>query len=197
MNRLKVICLENPRGFLSRGLACAVGALLMLGGGFALAQSGGTPKFNEYEVKAAFLFNFIHFVEWPDSISTNAEAPLLIGVLGDDPFGSTLEKTITGETFRGRPLIIKRGRKVTDMKDCQLVFVCRSEKSQLIEILGSLRTCSALTVSDTEQFCRNGGMIGLVNEGGKIRFDINKEAAEQCKLKISSKLLRLGRLTGR
>ncbi|MCX7008389.1 MAG: YfiR family protein [Kiritimatiellaeota bacterium] len=171
--------------------------MLLIGGTCALAQSGSAPKYSEYDVKAAFLLNFMQFVEWPASATTNAEAPLLIGVLGEDPFGATLEGTIKGETIHGRPLTIKRKRQVAELKDCHLIFVCHSEKNQLKEITSALRGCSALTVSDIEQFCRYGGMIGLFNERGRIRFEINQEAAEQSNLKISSKLLRLGRLVAK
>ena len=166
--------------------------LLITGAGLALAQSGA-PKFSEYKVKAVFLFNFMQFVEWPAGASTNADAPILIGVLGEDPFGSTLDEAVKGETLRGRPLAVKRTQRIADLKNCHVVFICRSEKARIGKILDALRGSSVLTVSDVEQFCRNGGMIGLFNEGGKIRFEINQETAEQCKLKISSKLLRLGR----
>ena len=171
--------------------------MLIAGGGPALAQSGGAPKFREYEVKAPLLLNFMQFVEWPAGASTNAQAPLLIGVLGEDPFGSILEETIKGETIRGRLLAIKRARQIADLTDCHLIFVCRSEETHLREILAALRDCSALTVSDIAPFCRHGGMIGLINEGGRIRFQINQEAAEQSQLKISSKLLRLGCLAAK
>lgn len=179
------------------GLACALTVFFMACGAPALAQSGGAPKFHEYEVKAAFLFNFMQFVEWPANAATNAKSPLWIGVLGEDPFGNALAEAIEGETILGRPLALKRGRQIADLKDCHLIFVCRSERVRLGEILAALRGHSALTVSDTDQFCEHGGMIGLINEGGRIRFDINLEAAEQCNLKISSKLLRLGRLTAK
>ena len=170
---------------------------LIAGGGLRLAQGQSAPKFSEHEVKAAFLFNFMQFVEWPASVATNASRPLVIGVLGDYPFGAALDETIKGETVRGQPLQIKRSRLVDDMKDCQLVFICRNEKPHLKEILNSLRGCGTLTVSDIEEFCQHGGMIELLNEGGKIRFAINQEAAEQGKVKISSKLLRLARLTNK
>ena len=198
MNTHTTTCLERTgAGRRGRGLACALSALLIAGGGPALAQGGSAPKFSEYEVKAAYLFSFMQFVEWPASASTNADAPILIGVLGEDPFGSSLDETIKGETIDGRPLAIKRKRQIADLKDCHLVFVSRSEKARLREILGALQGCSALTVSDVEQFCRNGGMIGLINERGRIRFEINQQAAERSNLKISSELLRLGRLTER
>jgi hypothetical protein len=190
-------CFERPGAGRGRRLACALSALLVAWEALAAAPGAGTTKYSEYEVKAAFLFNFMQFVEWPSGASTNAGTPLLIGVLGEDPFGSLLEKTIQGETLHGRPLTIKRRRQIADLRDCHLIFVCRSEKARLKEILGTVRDCPTLTVSDTEPFCRNGGMIEMVNEGGKIRFEINEKAAEQCGLKISSKLLRLARPMGK
>ena len=150
------------------------------------------PKFSEYEVKAAFLLNFLQFIEWP-AVSTNAPTPLVIGVLGENPFGSALDETIKDETVQGRPLKIKRARQASDLRDCQLIFVCRSEKNHLKDILATLNGGGALTVSDIDQFCQHGGMIGLVNEGGRIRFEINQESAAQSNVKISSKLLRLAR----
>ena len=181
-----------------RGWLTGVVSLALIGGsGLRLAQSQSTPKFSEPEVKAAFLFNFMQFVEWPASVTANLNTPLVIGVLGDYPFGTALDETIKGETVRGQPLQIKRSRRVDDLKDCQLVFICRSERPRLKEILNSLRGCGTLTVSDIEQFCQYGGMIELLNEGGKIRFAINQEAAEQGKVKISSKLLRLARLANK
>ena len=101
------------------------------------------------------------------------------------------------ETIQGRPLTIRRVRQVAEVKDCQLVFICRSEKARLKDILATLHGACTLTVSDTDQFCHHGGMIGLVNEGGRIRFEINQAAAEQSNVKISSKLLRLARLTNK
>lgn len=182
----------SRRGWLAGMLALA----LLAGSGLGLAQSGSPVRFSEYDVKAAFLLNFLQFVEWPAAGTTNASTPMVIGVLGDYPFGTALDETIKGETVQGRPLTIRRARQVTELKECQLVFVCRSEKPRIREILAALRGGCALTVSDVEQFCQHGGIIGLVNEGGRIRFEINQAAAEQSNIKISSKLLRLARLTG-
>jgi len=178
-------------------LAGMLGLAFLAGSGLGLAQSGSIQKFSEYEVKAAFLLNFLQFVEWPAAGTTNASTPMVIGVLGDYPFGTALDETIKGETIQGRPLTIRRVRQVAEVKDCQLVFVCRSERSRLRDILAALRGTCALTVSDADQFCQYGGMIGLVNEGGRIRFEINQTAAEQSNVRISSKLLRLARLTNK
>ncbi len=198
MNTLPTVCLKNTgAGWRGRGIACALGVLLIAGGAVAVAHNGGAAKYGEYEVKAAFLFNFMQFVEWPAGASPPAGTPLVIGVLGEDPFGLMLEHTIEGETLHGRPLAIRRARRLADLRDCHLVFVCRSEKPNLREIVGALRGHPALTVSDVEQFCRHGGMIGLITEGSRICFEINQAAAEQAGLRISSKLLRLGRRTAK
>ena len=174
-----------------------VSLALLAGGGLGLAQSGTAPKFSEYEVKAAFLLNFLQFVETPASVATNTGMPVVIGVLGDYPFGTALDDTIKDENVQGHPLKIRRARQVAEVKDCQLVFICRSEKARVKEILNALHGSCALTVSDVEQFCQYGGMIGLISAGGRIRFEINQEAAEQSNVKISSKLLRLARPTNK
>ena len=108
-----------------------------------------------------------------------------------------MEDTIKGETIRGHPLLIKRARRATDLKDCHLVFVCQSEKSRLKGIFQALRESPALLVSYLDQFCPQGGMIGLVIEEERIQFEINREAAEQKGLKISSKLLRLAKMVAK
>lgn len=194
MNRQMVAGLKSIGAV--RGRWGLVGVLIfwLTAVGPVAAQSSAT-KFSEYEIKAVFLFNFMQFVEWPAAVSTSAAAPFVIGVLGDDPFGTTLDATIRGETIRDRPLTVRRGRDVADLKDCHLIFICRDQADKLGDILGSLHGSAALTVSDIESFCRHGGMIGLLTEGKRIQFEINQKEAEKSKLKISSKLLRLGRLT--
>lgn len=167
-------------------LALALG--LMAG-----AQPLARPT-REYEVKAAFLFRFLQFVEWPSTAATNAALRFTIGILGEDPFGAVLEETIAGETLNGRSLTIKRAQQVAEMKNCAVVFVCSSQKNKVRAIVQELGDSNILTVSDIDQFCTQGGMIGLLTEGGRICFEINQEAAERQGLKISSRLLRLGRV---
>ncbi len=159
----------------------------------ARAQSS-TSK--EYQIKAAFLFNFVQFVEWPAAAFPDANAPIAIGILGDDPFGTVLDQTVHGETIRNRKLVIQRSRRVQDLKDCHLVFISTSEKGRLAEILASLQTATALTVSETESFARHGGVINLYLEGNKVRFEINPGAAQRQGLRISSQLLKLGKVIG-
>ena len=146
---------------------------------------------SEYQVKAAFLFNFAKFVEWPPESFAGETSPLVIGILGDNPFGGDLERTIQNKTINNHPLVIKPLHSLAEATNCQILFINASEKKRFTEIFGSLRGTSVLTVSDTEGFTEAGGMINFVLENKKIRFQINDAAAKTARLKISSKLLSL------
>jgi hypothetical protein len=153
-----------------------------------------TTVSREYQIKAAFLFNFAQFVDWPPTAFTNAEAPLCIGVLGEDPFGTALEQTVLGETVHNRKLIVQHSRRVEDLTACQLVFISKSEKGHLAEILSKLDGREALTVSEIDGFARRGGIINFYLDGNKVRFEINPTIAQQVGLKMSSQLLSLGKI---
>ncbi len=157
----------------------------------ARAQSDTT---REYQIKAAFLFNFAQFVKWPVESFVRPDAPFKIGILGDDPFGSALDEIIRGETINGHPLTVVRAQRIEDLKDCQLIFVSRSEDSHVGEILAQLDSRPVLTVSEVESFARNGGDINFYLTDGKIRFEINPQSAQRSGLKISSQLLTLGKI---
>ena len=148
----------------------------------------------EYQVKAAFLFNFVQFVEWPPGAFTNSDTPICIGVLGEDPFGTALEETVRGETVHNRKLIVERSRRVENLKDCHLIFISKSETERVPEILGDLDPVPVLTVSETQGFAQRGGIINLYLAGNKVRFEINPAVARRKGLKISSELLRLGKI---
>ena len=173
--------------------SCALALLVLLLSGMFPARAQ-TPK--EYQIKAAFLFNFAQFVEWPSAAFADASAPISIGVLGDDPFGPVLDQTVQGETINHRKLIIQRSQRVEDLKGCHLVFISKSEKSRLTDIFDSLGSASILTVSETENFARRGGIINFYLEGNKVRFEINSDAAQRKGIKISSQLLKLGKVVG-
>lgn len=149
-----------------------------------------TTTSQEYQVKAAFLFNFAQFVEWPTNAFSNPQTPLVIGIIGDDPFGATLDEIVRGENVNGHPLVIQRFRQVEEIKTCHILFINSSEKNRAMEIIGQLKGRSVLTVGDTEGFATNGGMIRFVTEKNKIRFRVNLEAAKAANLTISSKLLK-------
>lgn len=173
---------------LSRVLFILAG-LLFSGG---LAASAQTTK--EYEVKAAFLYNFAQFVDWPPTNFANAQAPLVIAVLGQDPFGAYLDEVVRGVKVNNRPLVIQRYQRVEDIQACHILFISQSETKRLDDILAGLKDHSILTVGDVDNFARRGGMIRFVTEKNKIRFRINVEATKTANLTISSKLLRLAEI---
>ncbi|HZI34074.1 MAG TPA: YfiR family protein [Candidatus Binatia bacterium] len=148
----------------------------------------------EYQVKAVFLFNFTQFIEWPTNAFPGTNAPLTIGVLGADPFGKFLDATVRGETVNGHPIVVKRFRRAWDVKECQILFVSRSEEQRVKAILASLKDENVLTVSDIEGFAQSGGIIRFVTEDGKIHFRVNLEAAKDAGLMVSAKLLRLAEI---
>jgi YfiR/HmsC-like len=153
--------------------------------------SAQTAVSAEYQVKAVFLFNFARFVDWPVKAFPDTNAPFVIGVLGDDPFGSYLDETVRGERVNGHPLTVQRYRRASEIKACQVLFIGRSESDRLDQILGSLRGRSILTVGETDDFATHGGMIRLATEKNKVRMYINRDAAKAANLKISSKLLQV------
>jgi hypothetical protein len=144
----------------------------------------------EYEVKAVFLFNFSQFVDWPAAAFADAHAPLVIGVLGGDPFGATLDEIVRGETVNGRPLAVRRYHSLQQIDTCHILFIDRSQEPQLESIVAALKSRSVLTVGDFDSFAHRGGMIRFFTVGHKIRLRINLSAAQEAKLIISSKLLR-------
>ena len=144
----------------------------------------------EYQLKAVFLFNFAQFVDWPQESFPEAQMPLVIGVLGEDPFGTYLDEIVSGETVNNRRLEIQRYRRVDEMKTCHILFISQSESKRLEQIVADVKGRSILTVSDAVGFARYGGMIRFVTEKNKLRLRINLEAATAANLTISSKLLR-------
>jgi hypothetical protein len=174
--------------------------LVFLGVLFAAGLSAGDappdspPASREYDVKAVFLFNFAQFVEWPDAAFADDSAPVCIGVLGSDPFGDALARTVRGETVRGRGIIIKSAKDAADLKSCHVVFVSKSEKAQVRTILEALKDSHVLTVGETGGFAEAGGVINFFLQGGKVKFEINTEAAHTKGLKISAQLLGVARL---
>jgi YfiR/HmsC-like len=148
---------------------------------------------SEYQIKAVFLYNFAKFVEWPSDPGGNPGS-ISICVLGDDPFGGTLDEAIKGKTVNGRELVARRYKQVEETTHCQIVFIGSSNKKVLRPILESLKGESTLTVGETEGFARLGGMINFTLEESRVHFEINVDAADHARLKISSKLLNLAKI---
>jgi len=169
----------------------ALGVILAVGQGWA--QDVPTK---EYEIKAAFLFNFVQFVKWPPAAFASPDAPLCIGILGPDPFAGALDDTIRGEAVNGHKLVLQRSNNIDDLRGCQMIFVARSEANDVGPILTAVNSGPILTVSEIDHFAQDGGDIGFYLSNGKVRFEINPEAARRVGLKISSQLLALGRIVG-
>ena len=136
-------------------------AILLSSGLNVSAQSASS---REYQVKAVFLFNFAQFVEWPTNAFSQAQTPLVIGVLGEDPFGAYLDDTVRGEKVNNRSLVVERYRRAEEIKTCHVLFISRSEADRLAEILANLKGRNILTVGDAESFAERGGMIRFVTE---------------------------------
>jgi hypothetical protein len=167
---------------------CVLGLLLLAAPAPCAAQAEPT---REYQIKAAFLFNFLQFVSWPDAECAVSEGPFVIGVLGDDPFGSTLDQLVAGETIQNRPLAIERYEDVREVGRCQVLFVSGSEAEGLEGIFAAVAGRRVLTVGETPGFAERRGVIALALQGGRVRLEINTAAAGAENLSISSKLLRL------
>lgn len=151
---------------------------------------------SEDQVKAAFLFNFTKFVEWPDGSFETPQAPLVVGIIGDDPIDEDLERMVAGQKVQGRSLVIRRERWGGDLRRCQVLFVSASEHQHSSRILESVQSAGVLTVSDMEGFAEAGGVIELVVEQKRVRFIVNLDAATQDRLRLSAKLLALARVIG-
>jgi hypothetical protein len=158
------------------------------------AQSEGLT---EYEIKAGFLYNFTKFVEWPSEVFTNASAPIVLGIVGANPFGMLLADAAAGKTINGRAVLIKPFREDEDLKSCQIVFVSSSEKKRAAQILEKLGRANVLTVGEGDAFIEAGGMIAFVVEANKVRLVMNLEAASEARLKISAKVIAVARRAGR
>jgi hypothetical protein len=157
---------------------------------FVTPKSWAQAESREYQLKAVFLFNFAQFVEWPPTAFADERSPLVIGVLGDDPFGSALDETVRGEQIGQRSLIIHRYHRVQEIGACHILFVSKSEAVRLESIVAALAGRNILTVSDADGATRRGVMIRFLKENKKIRLSINLDAAKLAGLTISSKLLR-------
>ena len=168
--------------------------ILLLFGGI-LMLSSQTPSTREYQLKAVFIFNFTQFVEWPTNSFSNSQSPLIIGILGKDPFGNHLEEALNNEKINGHALVAHRYNSIEEIeKDCHLLYINLTENTKNEKAITSLKGLSILTVSDHPDFLKQGGMIRFYTKDNKINLQINPEAAKSANLTISSKLLRLAEI---
>jgi hypothetical protein len=169
-----------------------IGALLCLLCPSALPAQ--VDQRTEYKFKAAYLYNFLQFIEWPDQAFPVADSPLIVGVIGDDPFEGALQQTMQDENVNGRKVSVQRISKIEDATHCHCIFIPRSKRDQLVQLLSILDSKHVLTVSEIEGFADLGGGINFYVQDNKLRFEVNTDVLQKAKLKVSSKLLRLARV---
>jgi hypothetical protein len=173
-----------------RPLLGAAVAALSLGHALGAAGASSSPRAVEYAVKAAFLYQFARFVEWPPS-SPAASGPVRICVIGDDPFGDALDLATQDKRVTGRPLSVRRYRGIADLKPCAIVFVPGPDPLAAAAVAHRLRGSATLIVGEAPEFRVHGGMIAFRVERDVVRFDINQHAAETEGIRISARLLGL------
>ena len=160
------------------------------------AQAGDADS-SEYLIKAGFIYNFAKFVEWPSATFSQPDSPIVIGVLGTDPFGNVLDRIVEDKKIGSRGFVVKRfkwGKNLKELKDCKILFVSASEKAHIDEILLSVKGLPILTVGETPGFAERGGVIRFTLEDNRVRFEVNVDAAHQAELNISSRLLTLAKI---
>jgi uncharacterized protein DUF4154 len=162
-------------------------ALVFAPGGLCAQQ--GAPS--EYEIKAAYLYNFGKFVHWPARVEANRNHAFSVCVLGQDPFGATLKAILSGQNIDGQQTVAATISKPEDAGNCRILFISASEGRHLKEIMTALDDSSVLTVSDLPSFSKRGGMVEFVLDNNKVRFEVNLGKAQRAGLTMSSELLKL------
>jgi len=179
------------RHLLSQFAVATLAGLLSIAG--IRRVSGQTNASSEYQVKAAFLFHFAQFVDWPPEAFKDEDSPLTYCTIGEDPFHGALDASLKGKTIGARPLRVQHFKQSQETHGCQVLFIGTTGKKAISEELANLKGNPVLTVGESEHFAQEGGMIGLLLQDNKVRFEINLSAAEHARLRISSQLLSLAK----
>lgn len=174
-------------------LVCLLLMVSSVDGMLPIRITHAQPSPIEYRVKAAFLYQFFKFVEWPSQAFHATNQTICIGVVDGGPMANALQ-SVEGKEAKGRRVVIKRFKEPEELEFCHILFISSGMEDRMGEILDRLKGTSTLTVSDIDGFARRGGMINFITVENKIQFEINVEAAERAKLQISSHLLRLARI---
>jgi hypothetical protein len=149
------------------------------------------PRPTDYQVKATYLYNFGRFIQWPGKVAAAQGGSFTVCVLGQDPFGPSLDATLAGETISGKTVVAKRISSAEESGNCQILFLSLTDDSRLSKVIADLDKKAVLTVSDAPQFVNRGGMIQFVLEGKKVRFEVNLTATQHAGLTLSSELLKV------
>jgi hypothetical protein len=165
--------------------------LLLLALAFGLGVPTIAQRPAEYQVKAAYLYGFGRFVEWPDGATVAGDGTFVLCVLGEDPFGRLLDQAAEGGSLKRQPVTVRRIDRAEEGGACDTLFVSASEQPRLPRILSVLNRRPVLTVGDSPEFARQGGMIGFSMDGGRVRFTVNLVAAQDAGLMLQSELLRV------
>jgi hypothetical protein len=162
--------------------------------GILLATAACGQAADPYRVKAAFLYNFAKFVEWPADAFKSPAGPIVICVVGKNPFGDVLDEAIHGQAAQGKPFAVRQISDAAQMRTCHILFVSSSERKRLPSIFQEIKNCAVLTVGESDNFTAEGGIVNFRIEQGSIRLQINPDAATRQQLHISSKLLSLAEI---
>jgi len=179
-----------------RGILRKSSSALLLRAGLAFIAFIAVPlrgqdvRPTEYQVKAAYVYNFGKFVTWPSNATPETQS-FDICILGKDPFGPVIDATVAGDSIDGKRIIVRRIAKVQEVDPCSVLFISQSEERRLAPVLADAKHLNLLTVSDIKDFAERGGMIGLVTQGDRIRFVVNRKAADEAHLQLSSELLKV------
>jgi uncharacterized protein DUF4154 len=149
---------------------------------------------SEYLIKAGYIYNFAKLVEWPSNAFAQPDSPIVIGIVGTDPFGPIIDKVLEGKKVNGHPFVIKRLKPTADVKECQILFLSSSLGFHIADTIRLTRGTPVLTISEIPGFADRGGIIRLTLEQNKVRFEVNVEAAKEADLSISSRLLVLAKV---
>ena len=156
-----------------------------------IAATGRAASPTESEVKAAFLYKFTAYTDWPTQSFSRAEAPIVMGVFADERFARTLVSVVGTNRVRGRTLVVRKLQAADETRGCHLIFVAAAENARLSQVLATLKSQPVLVVGEGDRFCRDGGMIALRLASGKVRFEVDAGRILSAGLKINSQLIQL------
>lgn len=155
---------------------------------------GADEPSQEYKVKAAFIYNFARFTEWPQSVFSSADTPFVIAVVGTDPFNGALTQAVAGKKVGTRPVEIRHYDSADKIESCQILFIPTTDDESQVQIIRKVENNHVLTVGESDNFDSNGGSVRFFTDENKMRFEINTDATDQAQLRLSSKLLKLARI---
>lgn len=168
--------------------------LIMVLCSISASSNDEKPSQLEYQVKATLIYNFAKFINWPSESFLTETDPIVVGIVGKDPFGKILDETFVGQTVHGRTIKVNRVKDLKELRVSHILFISLSEAERFKEILDSIQGTSIVTISDIPDFERQGGMIGLFLRENRVRFSINIDAADFAHVKVNSQLLKISQV---